>query len=136
MSGAAPLDRAKLARVLALLASDQPGERDAAVLAAGRLLAASGLRWEALAAAGGPPARDIDAEAVAALLKAKAAAAERKADELRASVRRYGAENAALKRRLADVEARLVIETRAARQARDQALNAAFLLENGERAAP
>lgn len=39
-----PLDRDRLAKVLALLGSDQQGERDAAVLALVRILAAAGMR--------------------------------------------------------------------------------------------
>jgi hypothetical protein len=38
--------RAKLAKVLALLGSDRPGERDAAALAAHRLVTQAGLTWQ------------------------------------------------------------------------------------------
>jgi hypothetical protein len=37
--------RAKLAKALALLGSDKPGERDAAGLAAHRIVASAGLTW-------------------------------------------------------------------------------------------
>ena len=41
----APADRNKLARVLGLLGSPHPGERDAAALAADRLVRGRGLNW-------------------------------------------------------------------------------------------
>ena len=47
-------DAAKLARILGLLGSDQPGERAAAGEAAHRLVTRLGLRWEDVLA---PPAR-------------------------------------------------------------------------------
>jgi len=45
MTGLSAPDRTKLARVLALLGSDQAGERDAAGLAAHRLIRAAGVTW-------------------------------------------------------------------------------------------
>jgi len=47
-------DRAKLAKLLGLLGSDHAGERDAAGLAAHRLLQRSGVTWPAVLA---PPTR-------------------------------------------------------------------------------
>jgi hypothetical protein len=41
----AAINRRRLAQVLELLSSDQPGERQAAAEAANRLVRASGLRW-------------------------------------------------------------------------------------------
>lgn len=103
------LDRAK---VLALVGSDQAGERDAAVRAASRILQAAGMRWEQLAEGGdsGPGAEALRAACYVAgeqarFWREKAEAAERKADELRASARTYG-------RRVADLEARLEISAR------------------------
>ena len=47
MTAALPAtQRAKLAKVLALLGSDRPGERDAAALAAHRLVTQAGLTWQ------------------------------------------------------------------------------------------
>ncbi len=46
MSALAQSDRTKLMKLLALLGSDHPGERDAAGLAAHRLLQKRGLAWE------------------------------------------------------------------------------------------
>jgi hypothetical protein len=45
MSGLAQPDRAKLAKLLGLLGSDHAGERDAAALAAHRMVRARGLTW-------------------------------------------------------------------------------------------
>ena len=50
--------RAKLAKLLGLLGSDQAGERDAAVLAATRLLERSGLRWPEILSLPQPPKRE------------------------------------------------------------------------------
>lgn len=47
-------DRAKLIRILKLLASDQPGERASAALAAQRLVEASGLTWDDILAEQAP----------------------------------------------------------------------------------
>lgn len=41
-------DRERLVRILKLLGSDQPGERDAAALAATRLVASTGMDWDDL----------------------------------------------------------------------------------------
>jgi len=46
MSALPQADRTKLVKLLALLGSDHPGERDAAGLAAHRLLQKRGLSWE------------------------------------------------------------------------------------------
>jgi hypothetical protein len=54
----APAARDKLTKLLALLASDQPGERDAAVLAATRLLDRHGMRWPELLALASAPKRE------------------------------------------------------------------------------
>ncbi|MGI4808976.1 MAG: hypothetical protein ACRYF2_12825 [Janthinobacterium lividum] len=43
-----PVDRTRLACVLRLLGSDQPGERDAAGLAATRIVSCAGLDWDDL----------------------------------------------------------------------------------------
>jgi hypothetical protein len=48
LSALAPAERQKLSRILALLDSDQVGERDAAVLAATRLLQRHRMRWSEL----------------------------------------------------------------------------------------
>ncbi len=56
MMGLAPADRVKLAKMLALLGSDQPGERDAAALAADRLVRARGVAWADLLGGAPPPA--------------------------------------------------------------------------------
>lgn len=107
------LDRQKLARILALLASNQAGERDAAVLAAGRLLQAAGLRWEGLAQESGGGASS--AAQVAALTESlvfwqrRAQAAERQADDLRTSARTWGKRCVAFEREAADLRARLDI---------------------------
>lgn len=50
--------RHDLAKIIALLASDQAGERDAAVLAATRLLNRHCLRWPGLLALPPPPKRE------------------------------------------------------------------------------
>jgi hypothetical protein len=53
-----PPVRARLAKTLALLASDHPGERDAAALAASRIVARSGTTWDQIL--GGNPAEPRD----------------------------------------------------------------------------
>jgi hypothetical protein len=50
--------RARLSKLLGLLGSDQAGERDAAVLAATRLLERSGLRWPEILSLPQPPKRE------------------------------------------------------------------------------
>ncbi|MBU8540217.1 hypothetical protein [Falsiroseomonas tokyonensis] len=121
------LDRTKLAKVLALLASDQPGEQAAALHRASKMLAAAGLRWESLAGPGTDQSAELaamdnagrqiaamlrEAQGDIRLLKTLLEAANRKTDELRASNRSLGTLNAALKRRADDLQARLDISTR------------------------
>ena len=48
MTVATPVDRTKLARVLAMLGSNHAGERDAAGLAADRMMRNAGLSWDDL----------------------------------------------------------------------------------------
>jgi hypothetical protein len=107
------LDRTKAARVLALLASDQAGERDAAVQALGRLLKAANMRFEDLASAGG----EVNIAHLTKLLaeqtqnatvwRTRAQAEARRSDELRTTSQTWGKRAVALERRVADLEARL-----------------------------
>lgn len=112
------LDRTKLARVIALLASDQPGERDAAVLAATRMLKAAGMRWEELAQDVPPTMPEATQAALDAAMervrfwKGQAEQANRVADGLRTSSQTWGKRCVAFERRVADLEARLEISQR------------------------
>jgi chromosome segregation ATPase len=126
------LDRAKLAKVLALLDSDQPGERVAAMEAAGRILQQGNARWADLALAGATATTQQLANAVRTAQAwqqraEKHQAAERVALERIALLER---ENRALARRLTDAEARLQIS-----QGENQKLRAAVGPEKAAAAA-
>lgn len=58
MSGISPSVREKLAKVLPLLGSDKGGERDAAALAADRILTKAGLTWPEIFAGKSPEHRE------------------------------------------------------------------------------
>ena len=55
-----PGDASKLVRILGLLGSDQPGERDAAALAADRLRRSRGLTWDEIVRSPAPPPQPAD----------------------------------------------------------------------------
>lgn len=118
------LDRTKLARVLALLASDQAGERDAAVMAATRMLTAAGMRWESLAEGGSSEARTAMALALteanekAAFWRQKFDAEAKNSDRLRTSSQTWGKRAVALEREVQDLRARLDIAERDAAKLR------------------
>jgi hypothetical protein len=73
-----PVTRAKLARVLALLGSDKPGERDAAGLAAHRMVSGAGTTWEEVLA----PAPLLQREPLHAPWRTMVAACRRRPDAL------------------------------------------------------
>lgn len=114
------LDRDRLAKILALLGSDQPGEQMAALAAAGRLLQAAGMRWQDLVTTAAGPS---DGEARMALLLARyrselatARSAYVALDTMTArkdaELRRLTAENRARRRDQDDLRARLEIAAR------------------------
>jgi hypothetical protein len=90
-------DAARLARILALLGSDQPGERAAAAEAAHRMVGRLGLRWEEILA---PPPRP-DRRPASPSHDALNAAQSR----LRQSMR----ENADLRRRITRLQRRIEV---------------------------
>jgi hypothetical protein len=108
------LDRAKLAKVLALLDSDQAGERAAAVEAATRILRAANARWAELALAGASATTEQLASAVRAAQAWQRRAEQHQAAEQAAKDRiaLLERENRGLARLLTDAESRLEISGR------------------------
>jgi hypothetical protein len=108
------LDRAKLAKVLALLDSDQPGERVAAMEAAGRILQQGNGRWADLALAGATVTTQQLANAVrtAQAWQEREAVTQARYQGALARIALIERENRALARRLTDAEARLDISAR------------------------
>jgi len=90
-------DAAKLARILGLLGSDQPGERAAAAEAAHRMVSRLGLRWEDILAPPPKPARLPPSPSHDALDAAQS--------RLRQSMR----ENADLRRRITQLQRRIEV---------------------------
>jgi hypothetical protein len=105
------LDRAKLAKVLALLDSDQPGERAAAMEAATRILRQGRARWADLALAGATATTEQLAQAIrtAQAWQQRAEGAQRAVQTYRDARDSLERQNRALARRLTDAEARLEI---------------------------
>jgi hypothetical protein len=94
-------DAARLARILALLGSDQPGERAAAAEAAHRMVGRLGLRWEDILAPPPHPDRRPDRPLASPSHDALNAAQSR----LRQSMR----ENADLRRRITRLQRRIEV---------------------------
>ncbi|WP_043359720.1 hypothetical protein [Belnapia sp. F-4-1] len=94
-------DAAKLARILGLLGSDQPGERAAAAEAAHRMVSRLGLRWEDILAPPPKPARLPPSPSPSPSHDALDAAQSR----LRQSMR----ENADLRRRINQLQRRIEV---------------------------
>lgn len=90
-------DAAKLARILGLLGSDQPGERAAAAEAAHRMVGRLGLRWEDILAPPPKPTRLPSSPSHDALDAAQS--------RLRQSMR----ENADLRRRITQLQRRIEV---------------------------
>jgi hypothetical protein len=90
-------DAAKLARILALLGSDQPGERANAAEAAHRMVSRLGLRWEDILAPPPRPQRSPPSLSHDALDAAQS--------RLRQSMR----ENGDLRRRITQLQRRLEV---------------------------
>ncbi len=94
-------DAAKLARILGLLGSDQPGERAAAAEAAHRMVSRLGLRWEDILAPPPRPTRLPPSPSPSPSHDALDAAQSR----LRQSMR----ENADLRRRITQLQRRIEV---------------------------
>ena len=114
------LDRAKLAKVLALLDSDQAGERIAAMEAASRILRQGNARWADLALAGATATTQQLAAAVrtAQAWQQRAEKLGQDTQSARERIALLERENRALARRLTDAEARLEISGREAAKLR------------------